>query len=188
MRAPDWIRTSGLGLRRAARFPCATRAWSGCGEIRTPTATPVATALQAAGPTSCPTHPWGDCPGTIRDHQGHNLVCTAGTPQPPWDLAYPRPESNWHPPVCRTGAHPIRATRARAGTVPAAGVEPAPSRLIRTLPYQLGDAGMCSGGRGRTCTLRINNPLPCRLGDAGMSSLCGTRTRSLGVKTPGPSP
>jgi hypothetical protein len=26
---------------------------------------------------------WGDCPGTIRDHQSHNLVCTAGTPQSP---------------------------------------------------------------------------------------------------------
>src|SRR6266516_19441 len=82
------------------------RGQGGCGGTRTPTATPVATALQAAGPTNCPTHPWGGCRGSNPDRESHDLACTAGTPQPPC----PNEVSNLGPPVCKTGALPLSYT------------------------------------------------------------------------------
>lgn len=100
VRAPGWIRTSGLGLRRAARFRCATRACAG-GRSRThgpllyrQRLTPHERLLGVATGSR------------TRALQSHNLVCTAGTPQPP----YPRRVSNPRHPLCRSGALPLSYT------------------------------------------------------------------------------
>ena len=102
VRAPGWIRTSGLGLRRAARFRCATRACAG-GRSRThglllyrQRLTPHERLLGVAAGSR------------TRAFQSHNLACTSGTPQPP----YPRRVSNPRPPPCKGGALPLSYTGA----------------------------------------------------------------------------
>jgi hypothetical protein len=103
---PGPIRTADLDARNVALFPLSYEGTGGCGGTRTPTATPVAAALQAAGPTSCPTHP-GVVEGTrTRSLRSHSPACTTRTPRPPC----PGEVSNLGPPVCKTGALPLSYT------------------------------------------------------------------------------
>jgi hypothetical protein len=104
------------------------------GGIRTPYACCSRVTAGPDSPTSA--RPLGVATG-IRTlaFRNHNPACTSRTPQPPCS----RQDSNLQPPVCRTGALPIELHEPRR--VPAAGLEPAPGRLIRALPSPFGRRG-----------------------------------------------
>jgi hypothetical protein len=85
-----------------------------------------ASRLQRGGPTTCPVHAWGDW--------------RVLTPQPPGSQPgalplsyshheYLRPESNWRPPVCKTGAR-TNTSYAGKGCWPHPGSGPGIPTLI----------------------------------------------------------
>jgi hypothetical protein len=144
VRTLGWNRTSGLRSRKPALYPLSYEGMVRAEGFEPPQRQQPGYSrprLSRVGALA-----WGDCSGSNRDRQSHSLVCTAGTPQPPWRrrsagarLAaasamrhrvlrrqYPRRVSNPRPPLCRSGALPL----SYPGSVPAAGFEPGPSTPV----------------------------------------------------------